>query len=183
MDLDVAVVGGGVSGAYSAWRLQQEKGAKARIALFEYSDRIGGRLYTVTLPGLPHVKAEVGGMRYIPDSHIMVADLVKHLGLATKNFPMGAPKPVFSNCNLFYLRGRHLFGKRGAAARLAPHALHRANQRYTTQPMCHLQVRQTGLTRPSLTGWPACFQTDRPSAAANHTAQMRRGTRDLGSLN
>jgi monoamine oxidase len=108
MDLDVAVVGGGVSGAYSAWRLQQEQGAKARIALFEYSDRIGGRLYTVTMPGLPHVKAEVGGMRYIPDQHIMVADLVKHLGLATKNFPMGAPKPVFANCNIFYLRGRHL---------------------------------------------------------------------------
>ena len=62
MDLDIAVVGGGVSGAYCAWRLQQED-SDARIALFEYSDRIGGRLYTVTLPGLPHVKAEVGGMR------------------------------------------------------------------------------------------------------------------------
>lgn len=108
MDLDVAVVGGGVSGAYSAWRLQQEKGAKARIGLFEYSDRVGGRLFTVTLPGLPHVKAEVGGMRYIPDQHILVADLVTHLKLPTKAFPMGAPKPVFANCNLFYLRGRHL---------------------------------------------------------------------------
>lgn len=108
MNLDVAVVGGGVSGAYSAWRLQKEKGAKAKIALFEYSDRIGGRLYTITMPGLPHVKAEVGGMRYIPDEHIMVADLVKHLKLPTKDFPMGAPAPVGSNCNIFYLRGKHL---------------------------------------------------------------------------
>src|SRR3954449_6882386 len=111
MDLDVAVVGGGVSGAYSAWRLQQEKGATSRVALFEYSDRIGGRLYTVTLPGLPHVKAEVGGMRYIPDSHIMVADLVTHLKLPTKVFPMGGappPKGPGANCNLFYLRGKHL---------------------------------------------------------------------------
>jgi len=108
MDLDVAVVGGGVSGCYSAWRLQQEKGARAKIGLFEYSDRIGGRLYTVTLPGLPHVKAEVGGMRYIPDQHIMVASLVDHLQLPTNDFPMGAPPPVGSNCNLFYLRGRHL---------------------------------------------------------------------------
>jgi monoamine oxidase len=107
MDLDIAVVGGGVSGAYSAWRLQQAKSA-ARIALFEYSDRIGGRLYTVTMPGLPHVKAEVGGMRYIPTEHKMVACLVDHLKLATKDFPMGAPAPVGSNCNLFYLRGRHL---------------------------------------------------------------------------
>lgn len=108
MDLDVAVVGGGVSGAYCAWRLQQEQGPKLRVALFEYSDRIGGRLFTVTLPGLPHVKAEVGGMRFIPDQHILVADLVAHLKLPTKDFPMGAPKPVYANCNLFYLRGRHL---------------------------------------------------------------------------
>src|SRR5438270_10453928 len=107
MDLDVAVVGGGVSGAYCAWRLQEED-AQARIALFEYSDRIGGRLFTVTLPGLPHVKAEVGGMRYIPTQHKMVANLIGHLKLPTKDFPMGAPAPVGSNCNLFYLRGRHL---------------------------------------------------------------------------
>lgn len=107
MDLDVAVVGGGVSGAYCAWRLQHHL-KEGRIALFEYSDRIGGRLYTVTMPGLPHVKAEVGGMRYIPSQHIMVASLVDHLKLKTKDFPMGAPPPVGSNCNLFYLRGKHL---------------------------------------------------------------------------
>jgi lysine 2-monooxygenase len=107
MDLEIVIVGGGVSGAYSAWRLQQAK-AEAHIGLFEYSDRIGGRLYTVTLPGLPNVKAEVGGMRYIPSQHIMVKCLVDQLKLATKDFPMGAPAPVGSNCNLFYLRGRHL---------------------------------------------------------------------------
>jgi monoamine oxidase len=108
LQLDVAVIGAGCSGAYSAWRLQQAFGATQRIALFEYSNRIGGRLYTVTLPGLPHVKAEVGGMRYIPTQHKMVAGLVDHLGLETKDFPMGAPQPVGSNCNLFYLRGKHL---------------------------------------------------------------------------
>jgi lysine 2-monooxygenase len=108
MDLDVAVVGGGVSGAYCAWRLQQDRGKEQAIGLFEYSDRIGGRLYTVSIPGMPSVKAELGGMRYIPTEHIMVADLVKHLKLETRDFPMGAPPPVGSNCNLFYLRGKHL---------------------------------------------------------------------------
>ncbi len=108
LKLDTAVIGGGVSGAYSAWRLQQAYGQKEKIALFEYSDRIGGRLYTITMPGLPNVKAEVGGMRYIPTSHKMVANLITHLGLETKDFPMGAPAPVGSNCNLFYLRGKHL---------------------------------------------------------------------------
>lgn len=106
--LDTAIIGGGASGAYTAWRLQQAYGKERKIALFEYSNRIGGRLYTVTLPGLPNVKAEVGGMRYIPTEHYMVADLITHLGLVTKPFPMGAPAPVGSNCNIFYLRGKHL---------------------------------------------------------------------------
>ncbi len=108
MKLDVAVVGGGVSGCYSAWRLQQAYGKDQSIALFEYSDRIGGRLFTVTLPGMPNVHAEVGGMRFIPDDHVMVNDLVNHLKLPTKDFPMGAPEPVGANCNLYYLRGKHL---------------------------------------------------------------------------
>ena len=122
MDLDVAVVGAGVSGAYSAWRLQQEK-PEERIALFEYSDRVGGRLYSVTLPGLPHVKAEVGGMRYIPSSHLMVAGLVDYLKLPTKDFPMGAPLPVGARCNLFYLRGRHLRLHKLADASKVPYNL------------------------------------------------------------
>lgn len=108
MDLDIAVVGGGVSGAYSAWRLQEAQGESHRIALFEYSDRIGGRLFTVTMPGLPNVHAEVGGMRYIKDQHPVVTSVVEHLRLPTKPFPMGAPPPVGANCNLFYLRGKHL---------------------------------------------------------------------------
>ena len=108
MELDVAIVGGGVAGAYAAWRLQQELGADHSIGLFEYSDRIGGRIYSVTVPGVPSIKAELGGMRYIQESHKLVADLVEHLKLATRDFPMGAPDPIGANCNLFYLRGKHL---------------------------------------------------------------------------
>ena len=108
MDLDVAVIGAGASGSYCAWRLQQEQGERAAIALFEYSGRIGGRLYSVAMPGMPHIRVELGGMRFIPDQHTMVADLVRHLQLPTRDFPMGAPAPVGSSCNLFYLRGKHL---------------------------------------------------------------------------
>jgi hypothetical protein len=108
MDLDIAVVGGGVSGAYSAWRLQGEAHSD-RIALFEYSNRIGGRLFSVTMPGLPNVKAEVGGMRYIKDAHPVVTSVVKHLKIPTAPFPMGSPDlKIGANCNIFYLRGKHL---------------------------------------------------------------------------
>jgi monoamine oxidase len=108
VELDIVVVGGGVAGTYAAWRLQQDRGADSSIGLFEYSDRIGGRLYSVTVPGVPSVKAELGGMRYIPDQHKLVADLVDHLKLPTRKFPMGAPAPVGPDCNIFYLRGKHL---------------------------------------------------------------------------
>ena len=45
---DVAVVGAGVGGAYSAWRLI-EAGAVpgSGVCLFERSDRIGGRAYSL----------------------------------------------------------------------------------------------------------------------------------------
>ncbi|KJR39134.1 amine oxidoreductase [Vibrio navarrensis] len=119
--LDIAIVGGGVSGVYSAWRLQQHQGCDKRIALFEYSNRIGGRLYSRKLPGLPNVVAELGGMRFIPESHLMVDALVGQLGLKTKNFPMGSDLPLYpkssdpsqenvkagSANNLFYLRGHY----------------------------------------------------------------------------
>ncbi|WP_109514511.1 flavin monoamine oxidase family protein [Pseudomonas ovata] len=108
LELDVAVIGGGASGTYSAWRLQQVHGDTQNIVLFEYSDRIGGRLFSINLPGLPNVVAEVGGMRYMPgaDGHVLVDTLVDHLKLATRPFPMGAPEPVGSKNNLFYLRGK-----------------------------------------------------------------------------
>lgn len=113
--LDVAIIGGGVSGTYSAWRLQEAQGDHQRIQLFEYGDRIGGRLFSVTLPGLPNVVAEVGGMRWMPATdddtggHVMVDKLVDFLGLPKKDFPMGNEQPedhpVGAKNNLFYLRG------------------------------------------------------------------------------
>ncbi|PWB31822.1 amine oxidoreductase [Pseudomonas sp. SDI] len=115
LQLDVAVVGGGASGTYSAWRLQQALGNSQRIALFEYGDRIGGRLFSIRLPGLEHVVAEVGGMRYMPSAdkdtsgHVLVDKLIQHLDLPSKDFPMGneLPKgdPIGAKDNLFYLRG------------------------------------------------------------------------------
>ena len=106
-DVDIAVVGGGVGGAYTAWRLKQQY-PKKKIALFEYSNRIGGRLYTVTLPGMPHVHAEVGGMRYIPDSQAFVTNLIGQLNLTPRDFPMGGKDDPGGQNNLMYLRRRLL---------------------------------------------------------------------------
>src|SRR5216683_3651278 len=100
--IDVAIVGGGVSGAYCAWRLSRDQAWRDKtIRLYECSHRIGGRLDSVTLPGMPHLRAEVGGMRYLT-SQQMVVSLLDELQLATRAFPMGDAK------NLLYLRRKHL---------------------------------------------------------------------------
>src|SRR5918994_2094949 len=76
-EFDVAIVGGGVGGAYAAWRLLtgevdanggldlRSSGAKPKVGLFELSGRIGGRLYSVVPRDMPHVRAELGGMRFV----------------------------------------------------------------------------------------------------------------------
>jgi len=88
---DYAVVGGGIGGAYSAWRLKQALPDK-RVVMLEYSDRIGGRLFSRALPGITAVNAKLGGMRYIPESHPLFTNLVAELRLAHQDFPMGDPK-------------------------------------------------------------------------------------------
>jgi monoamine oxidase len=120
-DLDVAVVGGGVSGAYVAWRLQtaaiDELGAslgdlararaarRLRVGLFEYGDRIGGRLFSLTLPGVPDTPVELGGMRFL-NSHTRVLALVRHFSLEYRELAVEDP----GGRHLFYLRGRHFTG-------------------------------------------------------------------------
>lgn len=105
--VDIAVVGAGVSGAYAAWRLKERYPEKS-IALFESSNRVGGRLYTTTLPGMPNVNVELGGMRFIPEQQPFVTALVDHLKLPTRPFPMGGPAPDGARENIMYLRGKLL---------------------------------------------------------------------------
>ena len=116
-EFDVAVIGGGVSGCYTAWRLRtldkQQLAAdspllplladkeRLDVGLFEYSDRIGGRLWSAALKGMPDEFAEFGGMRFYKQMHI-VWNLVETLGLG----PRAIPFPVGEADNLVYVRGR-----------------------------------------------------------------------------
>jgi len=127
MNVDIAVVGAGVGGVYSAWRLKQ-KWPKKRIALFEYSNRIGGRLYSLPLPGMPHVNAELGGMRYIPKSQAFVRELIGQMELPTREFPMGAPDDPGGMNNLMYLRRRLMRAKDLTNPAMVPYLLNPTEQ-------------------------------------------------------
>ena len=101
-DYDIAIVGGGVSGAYSAWRILQDAKDKnetlPKIVLFEQNDRIGGRLLSLEPPGIPDTRVEIGGMRF-SDAHRWVASLTEHLGLSIQPLPADLPE------NLAFVRG------------------------------------------------------------------------------
>ncbi|MCX7358039.1 MAG: NAD(P)/FAD-dependent oxidoreductase [Alphaproteobacteria bacterium] len=76
----VAIVGGGVSGCYCAYRLAQAH-PDWEIQLYEASDRIGGRLWSVPVEGVEGLPpAELGGM-HISDKHHHLFKLIEHLGL------------------------------------------------------------------------------------------------------
>ena len=96
-DLDVAIVGGGVSGVYAAWRLRQMQ-PQLRIRLFEASERIGGRLHSYAFPQAPHLVAEAGGMRFL-EAHTHVFGTVTTLGLPSRVYPIDEP------ANRMMLRG------------------------------------------------------------------------------
>lgn len=95
--MDVAIVGGGVAGCYCAYRLANAWPDKD-IHLFEQSDRIGGRLWSVPLQGFAASPAEIGGM-YFKQHHTHVRELVRHLGLT--------PEPVKYDRKHQFLRGKY----------------------------------------------------------------------------
>ena len=93
-DYDVAIVGGGVSGIYSGWRLVtaapgasklvQEgagRGGTLKVVVYEGSNRIGGRLLSARSPFLPNTTTcELGGMRFV-SSQNRIRSLVEELKL------------------------------------------------------------------------------------------------------
>jgi monoamine oxidase len=101
--LDVAIVGAGVAGVYSGWRLLRDSAAPLppKITVFEGSNRIGGRLLSLTPPGMPQTRCELGGMRYM-SRHVLVAWLVHAFCFKTE--PMG----VTEAANVAFLRGRQV---------------------------------------------------------------------------
>ncbi len=113
---DIAIVGGGIGGIYSGWRLATAKlgesamlkkwggkNGKLKVAVFEGSDRIGGRLLSARPPSFSDTTTcEIGGMRYM-SSQTLVRSLVEN-ELKLPHYQ----QVVDQSSNIVYLRGKQL---------------------------------------------------------------------------
>jgi len=85
-EYDLAVVGGGVAGLYCGMHAAPDW----RVALFEGSHRLGGKLETVSMLGFD---AEYGAMRFDPIRQFRMGELIKELGIETLPFPEYSSPP------------------------------------------------------------------------------------------
>ncbi len=79
-EYDLAIVGGGIAGLYCCLRAHPDK----KVALFEGTHRIGGKIETVSMAGF---NAEYGAMRFDPVRQFMMGRLIQELELETEPFP------------------------------------------------------------------------------------------------
>ena len=83
----VAIVGGGPGGLLTSYLLQNRTSARLRIKLFEASDRLGGKLFTVKFDSTP-VQYEAGTAELYGYAHVAsdpLFNLIQGLGLRTLN--------------------------------------------------------------------------------------------------
>jgi protoporphyrinogen oxidase len=108
LELDVAIVGAGMSGLYSAYRLSSDYSYKdKKIHIFELSNRIAGRLFTVKLPETDHVYGELGGMRYLKTQEIVRALIEDHFKLDSIKFKFGTEPDVQKHLIAYYRGERY----------------------------------------------------------------------------
>jgi protoporphyrinogen oxidase len=84
--IDIAVVGGGAAGLYTAWRLACA--GKSSVVLFDSAERVGGRIESVRIPGA-NATVDLGAMRFFSTQQV-VCGVAEELGLASHPFPEGS---------------------------------------------------------------------------------------------
>jgi hypothetical protein len=85
LDCEVAIIGGGVGGLHTAFRLAPSMGE--RVCLFEKDAQLGGRIYDVSLDGSESSpRVGVGGRRVMETQQVLF-DLATELGITLEKQP------------------------------------------------------------------------------------------------
>lgn len=150
---DIAIAGAGVSGLYSAWRLVEAGIDPSDIAVYEFSERIGGRLWSVSLPDEKTIPAELGGM-FFNDQQPLVFNLSTRK-LALDHEPI-SPQPDFA-----WLRAVRFKVPEFADPKVLPYALAPDEQGLSYYELLALATDRIAPELKSL--WPQ--QPDRPREA------------------
>uniref|UniRef100_A0A7S1X8U8 Amine oxidase domain-containing protein n=1 Tax=Tetraselmis chuii TaxID=63592 RepID=A0A7S1X8U8_9CHLO len=91
-DCRQAVIGGGWSGVYAAYRLAAaDPENAATVCLFEASHRLGGRTLSVPIDGTEFI-LDLGAYRFSPDMHLPGDIILKLLKIPTKCYEPTCPK-------------------------------------------------------------------------------------------
>lgn len=94
----ITIVGAGISGLYTAWRLIGVGHDPSHLAIFEASDRVGGRLWSMHLHDDSTLPAELGGM-FFNDQQPLV------FGLCDQVFGLDS-EPVTPEPDFAWLRAK-----------------------------------------------------------------------------
>lgn len=150
--VDVAIIGGGPSGLYAAYRLltgtprsKSPVRSKPSVAVFEASERLGGRIWSVAPPGAPHLVAEFGGMRFLQNQEI-VPRLINALKLPTIPFSAG------NGQNFVYLRGTRFLVNQYSDPSIVPYSLPPGEQGMTPSQLLLKGIETYVPNAPTLTG-------------------------------
>jgi protoporphyrinogen oxidase/cytochrome b involved in lipid metabolism len=94
MEYDYIIIGGGISGLNTLYRLHKEG---YNVILFEKTNRLGGRIltYKTEVDGKP-VSYESGAGR-ISENHKLTLNLIRELGLEDKLFELSSEKSYYIN--------------------------------------------------------------------------------------
>lgn len=127
---DIAIVGAGVSGVYTGWRIATADAARSpvlsrlagekrepSVAVFEASDRIGGRLLSAQSEHAPQAVCEIGGMRYVSSQKLIRSLVENKLNLARHE------QVVDQDNNVAFLRGKPLRNLQTRIPSLVPYDL------------------------------------------------------------
>lgn len=150
--IDVAIVGGGVSGIFSAMRLKEDN-PKLNVAVYESSDEVGGRLVSIPTPKTDKgLIAEYGGMQF-PSSFRYTNAVVNDFSLEKVDMPISskAKLPSFA---------QRLVGKNNQVSKSVNEA--NASKKLFVTLLAHL-------------GWKESIPTDDAGRQ-----QLRRYLQDIG---